>query len=85
MQTLAYSHLCPEDNPAGAAGIDFKGRKDLGVLDCFQHYGAMLLDPQPIHSASNPSEEAGVLRTVLTAANCPLRNDRGLSRSFSTC
>jgi len=69
MQTLAYSHLCPEDNPAGAAGVDFKGRKDVGVLDCFQDYGALLMAPQPIRAVSSPSEEVGVLRTVLTAVN----------------
>jgi integrase len=64
-QTLDYAHLCPEDNAAGAAGVDFKGRKDVAVLDCYQAYPDLLFGVQPLHDVSAPPQGAGVLKTVL--------------------
>jgi hypothetical protein len=59
MQTLAYAHLCPEDNQTGPEGIDFHGKRDVAVLDCFQNYPA-ILTPEPIHALSGVPQVVGV-------------------------
>ena len=68
MQTVAYAHLCPEDNQAGSAGVDFRGRRDVAVLDCFQDYPALLFTSKPLQAVPEPSEGSGVLNRVLTAS-----------------